>query len=206
MRKLTCHCDQVFNVDIPDTFNLDDNPEVIAQIADGSFLSCVCPTCEAELHTDLKTRLDWPSKKASIVLIPEIDRFAYSTGMIPSETDAQVVIGFAELADRVAALQENLDPVAVETIKYHLIEKALESVPDAKITILFERRTDAGELEFHIHGIREGEVAVTKVPESLYNSIAADSKDHPDKDPYPLLKNGTYVSVKNILFEDDQNE
>jgi hypothetical protein len=61
-------------------------------------------------------------------------------------------------------------------------------------------------LEFHIHGIREGEVAISKIPAALYGTIEADCKAHPDKDPYPILKNGTYISVKNILFENAENE
>ena len=41
MRKLTCHCEQVFNVDLPEVVNLDSDTSIIKQIADGSFLTCV---------------------------------------------------------------------------------------------------------------------------------------------------------------------
>ncbi len=202
MRKLTCHCEQTFNADIPETVNLDDSPEVIADIADGSFLTCVCPTCNATLHTDLKTRFDWPSKKTSLVLIPEIDRFAYLSGLIPHEADAQAVIGYAELADRVAALAANLDPIAVEAIKYHLLVKSREAAGANNATIVFEKVDEGGNLEFHIHGIREGEIAVSKLPRSIYDAVKTDLAADPEKDPYPQITNGSYVSVKNILIED----
>lgn len=202
MRTLTCHCEQTFNVDIPETVNLDNTPEVIASIADGSFLTCVCPRCNATLQTDLKTRFDWPSRKVSIVLIPEIDRFAYLSGMIPHEADAQAVIGYAELADRVAVIAAELDPVAVEAIKYHLLVKSREVAGDSKATIVFEKVDEGGNLEFRIHGIREGEIAVSKMPRSIYDTIKADLSADPDKDPYPQITNGSYISVKNILIED----
>ena len=31
MRKLTCHCEQVFNVDLPESVNLDTNPEIVCR-------------------------------------------------------------------------------------------------------------------------------------------------------------------------------
>jgi hypothetical protein len=206
MRKLTCHCEQVFNVDLPEIVNLDEHPETINDIANGSFLTCVCPTCNSELHTDLKTRLEWPSKKTNIVLIPEIDRFAYISGTLPPEENAEVVIGYAELADRVAVRAANLDPLAIETIKYHLATKAGETNPDAHVTILFDKKKDDGSLEFHLHGLRANEVAVSVIPLSLYAAILDDSRKNADNDPYAALKNGAYLSVKNILIEDTTNE
>lgn len=205
MRKLTCHCEQVFNVDLPEVVNLDEQPEIVNQIQDGSFLTCICPTCNAELHTDLKTRIDWPSKKTSIVLIPEIDRLAWLGGNLPEEKDAQIVIGYAELADRVAVIAAGLDPLAVESVKYHLSVKARETSPDAKIVVLFDKLKENGDLEFHIHGLRDAEVAVTSIPASLYRSILDDSRASPERDPYDSLVNGHYISVQNVLIDGGPN-
>jgi len=139
MRKLTCPCEQVFSVDFPEVVNLDTTPEVIVKIEDGSFLSCVCPSCNAELHTDLKTRIEWPSKGVALVLLPEIDRISFMSGNQEPEKDAQVVIGFAELADRIAVIKAGLEPLIIESLKYHLANKAQEKNPGAKLTILFSR-------------------------------------------------------------------
>lgn len=205
MRTLTCHCEQTFKVDLPELVNLDSTPDVIAQIADGSFLTCICPTCGAELHTDLKTRLDWPSKKTSILLIPEIDRLAWLSGALETDADVQVTIGFAELADRVAVLGAGLSPLAVEAIKYHLTVKARDASPDVRPIILFDRLRDSGDLEFRIHGLKQNEVALTVIPQSLYRSILEDASAHPENEPYASLTNGAYISVQNILLEDDPN-
>ena len=206
MRKLTCPCEQVFNVDIPEVVNLDSSPEIIVDVKDGSFLTCICPTCNAELHTDLKTRFEWPSKGVNVVLIPEIDRYAFLSGKLPPESDAQITIGFAELADRISVLENNLNPLVIESIKFHLAEKALEKNPDAKLTILFETVRQDGILEFHIHGLKTDEVAITNIPRHLYDTLINDVLANPDKEPYVSLRNGDYLSVQNILIEDGQHE
>lgn len=206
MRKLTCHCEQTFNVDLPETVNLDERAELVGEIADGSFLSCVCPRCGAVLHTEMRTRLDWPSKKTSLDLIPEIDRIPFLSGATAGSPGAEVVIGYPELADRVAVLAAGLDPLVVEALKYHLSVKARESVSaelsEAKPLVFFEKRTASGDLEFHVHGIRKNEIAITVIPFRVYESVAKDAAEHPDGELFASLRNGAYLSVQNILIED----
>ena len=202
MRKLTCHCEQTFNVDLPEVVNLDEKSEIVANIANGSFLTCVCPTCNAVLHTDLRTKLEWPSKKRTIELIPEIDRLLFLSGAIAVDGATDIVIGYPELADRVAVLQANLDPLVIEAVKYHLAVKARETNTDAKPVILFEKKNDAGDLEFHIHGLKKDEVAITTVPRRIYDAIEKDAREHPEGELFESLVNGAYVSVQNISIED----
>jgi len=206
MRKLTCHCEQVFNVDLSEVVNLDSDKNIIKQISDGSFLTCVCPTCETVLHTDLMTRLEWPSKKITLTLIPEIDRINYLSGMIPTESDTEILIGYAELADRVAVLEADLSPLAIEALKYHLAIKARKSGTDIKPVILFEKRTDNNELEFHIHGLKKDEVAITRVPLQVYETIYKDTLGESDNELFSSLRNGAYLSVQNILIEDIEHD
>lgn len=201
MRKLTCHCEQVFNVDLPESVNLDTNPKIVADIASGAFLSCVCPSCNSVLHTDLKTRVEWPSKKATLTLIPEIDRLSYLSGSLSEGDGTTVVIGYAELADRVAVLASGLDPLAIEALKYHLAVKAQESSGGAKTSIYFERVTESGDVVFHIHGLKENEVAVMTIPASVYASVRADIKANPNDETYAALAHGNYLSYQNILIE-----
>ncbi len=202
MRKITCNCEQTFSVEIPDTVDLDINPALIDDIASGSFLSCVCPTCGSVLHTDLMTRVDWPSRKVSITLIPEIDRLAYVSGNLKEGKGTSVVIGYAELADRVATIRAGLDPIACETIKYHLALKAQEAAAGSKTAIYFERVTDSLEIVFHIHGLKKDEVAVMTVPRSVYDSVLSDVRANPSDDTYAALLNGDYLSYQNILIEE----
>lgn len=203
MRKLTCHCDQTFSVDLPETVNLDERTELVGSIADGSFLSCVCPRCNAVLHTDMRTLLKWPSRDTILDLIPEIDRIPFLSGSVAGAPGADVVIGYPELADRVAVIGAGLDPLAVEAVKYHLSVKARENSADARPLVFFEKLRANGDLEFHIHGLKEGEVAVTAVPSSVYETVKKDAESQPDGELYSSLRNGAYLSVQNILIEDD---
>lgn len=202
MRKLTCHCEQTFNVDLPEVVNIDESKETLADIANGSFLTCECPTCNALLHTDLRTRLEWPSKKRTIELIPEIDRLSFLSGAIAVDGATDIVIGYPELADRMAVLASDLEPLVIEAVKYHLAVKARETGTDIKPVILFEKKTDSGDLEFHIHGLKKDEVAITVIPRRIYDAIENDAKEHPEGELFVSLANGAYISVQNILIED----
>lgn len=203
MRKITCHCEQVFNVDLPESVNLDLEPGIINDISNGSFLSCVCPTCGAVLHTDLKTRIEWPSHGLTLTLIPEIERLSYLSGNYAEKIDNSVVIGYAELADRVAVVAADLDPLAVEYLKYHLAVKALESNESSKIAVYFEKRTEGGDIALHIHGIKDNEVAVFTVPSHVYEEILRDTQKKPKDETCAALTNGQYVSYQNILIENN---
>ncbi|ULQ59960.1 CpXC domain-containing protein [Brucepastera parasyntrophica] len=206
MRKITCLCEQTFNADLPETVNIDENPELVTDIQQGVFLTCICPSCNADVRTELKTRINWPSKNVSIVLLPETDRFSFLSGKIsPEQPDDEIVIGYPEMADRVAVYSASLEPMAVEAVKVHLATKAKESAPDADITIMFESLRDNKDLEFHIHGLKSGEVAVTLVPFNVYETILNEIHDNPASS-YNELKNGQYVSVNNILIEGGQDD
>lgn len=202
MRKLTCPCEQVFNIDLPEVVNLDLTPEIIENIKNGSFLACVCPSCNSILHTELKTRLEWPSKKINLLLLPEIERYNFLSGNIKSDSDVQVVIGFAELADRIEVISAGLDPLVIESLKYHLIMKAQETSTNAKVIVLFEKQNENNDLEFHIHGLKPDEVAISVIPFRIYNSIQKEINENIEKTPYKFLTQGTYISVQNMLFED----
>lgn len=201
MRKITCHCEQVFSADLPETVNLDESPEIIEEIARGSFLTCSCPACGAVLHTDLQTDVLWPSKNASIRLVPALERFSYLTGKKKVPRGFQLAIGYAELADRIAVIGAALDPLAVEAIKYHLIRKAQESPHEEEPDVYFERIADSGALEFHVFGLKKDEVAVTLVPFSLYEKIQRQIEENPQDELFRALKNGAYISAKNIYSE-----
>ncbi len=203
MRKITCHCEQTFSVDLPETVNLDEKPDIIKDIADGSFLTCICPACEAELHTDLETDILWPSKKTKLRLIPELERFSFMSGKKKIPKDFQIVIGYPELADRIAVLQDNLDPLSIEALKYHLLEKAAEMSPEGEPSVYFEKLTDSGDLEFHMHGIKNGEVAVSIIPYGLYEKIKTMAETQPENELFSALKNGPYVSVQNVFSENN---
>jgi len=202
VRKITCPCEQTFKADIPETVNLDKDKDCLDKLMDGTLLSCICPTCNTELNLDIPLTVFWPSRKATIMMIPEMERLALVSGKVPAKKNADYVVGYAELVDRVAVLRDGFEPVVIEALKYRLLQKAEESKPRTSPVVLYEKRDEAGDLEFHIHGIRENEVAVTHIPSHLYDSVLADWKADSDREDYTALKNGAYLSVRNILLED----
>jgi hypothetical protein len=139
------------------------------------------------------------------MLLPELDRLSFVSKRTEVEESLSVVIGYPELADRVAVLGSGLDPLSVETLKYHLILKARESAT-GEVEIFFEKRNENGDLEFHIHGLKEGEIAITHIPYSLYESIHTEVAAHPEDEPQSCLAVGPYISVHNILIEEKPNE
>ena len=202
MRKITCPGEQVFTADIPETVERDQDKDSLDKLMDGSLLSCICPTCNAELNLDLPLTIHWPSRKSTIIMVPEMERLALVSGTLSAKKHANHVVGYAELVDRIAVLRDGLEPVVIEALKYRLLQKAKEAEPKKSPVAFYDRRNETGELEFHIHGIRDNEVAVTRIPSRLYDSILGDWKANPDREDYTALKNGSYLSVRNILLED----
>ncbi|GHV86550.1 hypothetical protein AGMMS50230_21580 [Spirochaetia bacterium] len=138
------------------------------------------------------------------------------------------VIGYPELADRLRVIRDGLEPAAVEALKYYLLLKAEETCPDEEISIWYHRTIgpltrgpltedpstrgpstegpltkapskDAGALEFHLQGLKENSVAVTKVPLEVYEKTLADYKKHPKSELFAALRFRTYLSVQNMM-------
>ena len=202
MRKITCPCEQVFKAEIPETVNLDKEKEALDKIVKGTILSCICPACNAVLNLDLPLTVSWPSRKTTIHMVPEIERLSLVSGNTAMKKNTEYVVGYAELVDRVSVLRDNLEPVVVEAIKLRLLEKARESAASGTPVILYEKNTPDNELEFHIHGIRENEIAVTRIPRHLYDSVLEHYRSNPEQEDYTALRNGGYLSVRNILLEE----
>lgn len=206
MRNITCHCDQHFMADIPDVINLDSNPEYYASIQDNTFLTCICPACNAELRLDLETRIEWASKNATVIMLPEIERLAYLGDIKAVPGGIPVVFGYAELCDRLAVVKDELDCLSIEAIKYHLATKASEGGSIPNLEILYNATNDRQELVFHIFGLKENEMAVTRVPVTLYDTIREDVRSNPGNPLYTGLQNKMYISCKNILIEDTAHD
>lgn len=196
MRSITCPCTHVFEADVPEIVDLDADPTQLSALADGTFLAITCPNCGYESKPEFALTVVWPSHKAELKVLPEIDRGEFYRE--PPKEDTQVVIGYPELADRIAVIASGLDLVAVEALKYFLLLKAEEAVPDAEVGAWFSART-GDVVEFHLHGLREGEVAISRVPFALYERTLADSRANPKAEPFASLRFGPYLSVQNIL-------
>jgi hypothetical protein len=196
-QTIPCPCDNSFSVEAPEAINLDEEPEYLDQIMNGSFMNFTCPSCGKKHKPEFPLTVLWPSRELRLEALPELDRGEfYRRKKDPPNTET--VIGYPELADRLAMIRDGVEPAAAETLKYYLLAKAEESCPGGDVSVWYNGRSPDG-VEFHLHGIREGEVAVSRVPLAVYERTLADYKKHPRGEMYRALRRRTYLSVQNTL-------
>lgn len=197
-QKIVCPCNNTFFIDYEEDLYPDTDPELTGRIMDGTFMNYPCSKCGKILKPEFPITIVWTSKKVNIEVIPEMERGSfYRRKKDPPGTET--VIGYPEMAERIAVLRDGLEPAAVEAIKYLLYLKADENYPDNDISIWYQHTAD-DILEFHIHGLREKEVAVTRIPLSLYQKTLADFKKKPKSGPFSDLRHRSYLSIQNILW------
>jgi len=214
-RKINCLCDRAFEVEVPEEINLDTDSSYLDEIRSGRFFNFPCPACGKNHKPEFPLSILWPSKKLRFEVLPEQERSGFykrkKTAEKKGSDPAETIIGYPEMADRLTVINDGFEPAVVESIKYFLLLKAEEQYPDEEIEIWYfsfskgasSQGGDApgseGFLEFHIHGIRENEVAVMKVPLSLYEKNLQDYRSNPKKEVFSVLRFKTYLSVKNTM-------
>ena len=202
-KRIPCICENSFEVEVSEEIDLDKNSEYLEQIQNGSFYNFTCPACGKNNKPEFPILVDWPSKGLKFEVIPELDRGEfYLRKKTPTEKNQvlpETIIGYPEMAERITVIRDGYDPVPVEAIKYNLQLKAEEQYPDNDIEIWYFGST-ADSLEFHIHGIKENEVAVMKVPMSTYERTLNDYKSNPKSAIFTALRFRTYLSYKNTMY------
>jgi hypothetical protein len=201
-RRIPCFCDNSFTVEAPEEIDLDLHPGYVDEIQNGSFMSFLCPSCGKKHKPEFPLTVLWPSKNVCFEVFPELDRgeFYRKKKETPHKGPGkkETLIGFPELADRLAVVRDGLEPAAVEAIKYYLHIKAEEKYPDDEMEIWYA--SSAPEyLEFHIHVIRRYEVSIMKVPRSTYEKTLHDFLKNPRNELFSSLRVRSYLSVKNTM-------
>lgn len=213
--KIWCPCDKNFDVEHSSVINLDTEPEIIGKINDGSFLTFKCPHCGRAVRSEIKTRIEWPSKKNILLFVPEADRIAClssSAGLkqIDLSTNKEEkspyvkkdeipVIGYAELAERIAVLQAGLDPQAIEVLKFFVLDSG-KDIKGKKIKLFFHS-VENEMLELYVYGLKPDEVAVMPIPKRLYDSIIGDIQSEKKQEVFKAVYLGNYLSYQNIFTE-----
>ena len=213
-QKIPCLCENAFEVDVPEEINLDTNKEYLEEIQKGNFFIFDCPSCGKKHKPEFPLFIHWPSKNLELEVLPELQRGDFyrkkkeeTKGSNSKEKlSSETIISYPEMADRLAVIQDGFEPAALEAIKYILQAKAEEQYPEDEIDIWYYSCSSKGGifatedfLEFHIHGIKANEVAVTKVPYSLYQKILHDYTTNPKKEMFSDLRVYNYLSVKNAM-------
>ncbi|MDR2103737.1 MAG: CpXC domain-containing protein [Treponema sp.] len=200
-RKIPCLCENIFTVEIPEEINLDESSGYIDELMDGSFMNYTCPNCGKKHKPEFPLMVLWPSRKLRIEALPEQERREFYRRKKDPE-DTQTVIGYPELAERIAVFRDGLEPVIIETLKYYLLLKAQETYPEGEISIWYQRKSPAG-IEFHLHGLKPGEAAVSQVPAAIYEKTLADYTKHPRGAVFTSLRVRSYLSIQNTMGPED---
>ena len=201
--KIPCFCDNNFVVDVPEEINLDTDPQHIEDILAGNFMNFPCANCGKRHKPEFTLTVNWPSKSLCLEVLPELERGSfYRRKPKKDEAPKETVISYPEMAERIAIVKDELVVEAVEAIKYYLFVKADESYPEEDISVWYHAK-NANNLEFHIHGIKDNEVAVMQIPLSLYEKTLNDFRTNPKEDPFPSLREKSYCSIQNMLRPDE---
>ncbi|MDR1804043.1 MAG: CpXC domain-containing protein [Treponema sp.] len=202
-KRIPCICENSFVVEVSEEIDLDKDSAYLEQILNGTFFNFACPSCGKINKPEFPILLNWPSKGLKFEVIPELERGEfYQRKKTPTEKNQvlpETIIGYPEMAERLAIIRDGYNPVPVEAIKYNLQLKAEEQYPDNDMEVRYYRSAD-GSLEFHILGIKENEVAVMKVPVSTYERTLNDYESNPKAEIFKALRFRTYMSYKNTMY------
>lgn len=203
-KKIPCFCDTNFDVEIAEEIDLDEDNGYLEAILNGSFFSFRCPSCNKKHKPEFPISVLWLSKEKRFEVIPELSRGEFYLKKL-SKTEknasmAETLIGYPEMADRIAQIRDGHEPVPIEAIKYYLQLKVEEQYPDNENEIeIWYHNSNADFIEFHIHGIKEDEVAVMKLPFSVYEKTLKDYRENPQSELFSAMRYHSYLSYKNTM-------
>ena len=200
MRSLTCMCETVFEANLPEEIDLDENPETLSEILSGDFLSVNCPNCGARLKPELRIRLISRKTGIDIVALPESERATLYRGTVDLPKGAQVVVGFPELFERARILVDSLDPEAIEILKYLLYQKAVEKSSVPEISVAYAGKK-GDRLIFHLSGLKEDQVAVVTIDPSTYAKTVSDKSRSLQEPPFDSIVKSPYRSFRILEAE-----
>ena len=199
-KNINCLCGCNFSIQYDEEIDLEKDPELFDKIFSGTFMSYPCTSCKKVHKPEYKITVVWKSKNLRMQVLSELERGEFYRNK-KENSSIETVIGFPEMADRLAVIKSDLEPVVIETIKSYLLEKAMENYPDKDINAWYHCKGQ-DVIEFHLDGIRTGEIAVMRVPQEIYDKTLADYKKKPKSDAFSSLRVRSYLSVQNILRHD----
>jgi hypothetical protein len=202
-KELICYCESKVELDVPEQIDLSAHPDAREDILEGRFMTVRCENCGKLLKPEFPVRITGMGQGMDIFFIPELDRVAYLRDKLsyPLPETNRVVIGYEELVEKLRLADASLDDRVVETIKYYLYNKAMETPEtDKEIRILFSARTD-DTLVFHVYGLKENEVGVISVPGATVSKVASQLAEKIKEEPFAGFLSGPYVSLNRIFVE-----
>jgi hypothetical protein len=147
-KNINCPCGNNFSINVEEEVDLDISPDSLEKILNGSFMSYNCPACRKKHKPEYKITLIWKSKNLKLEALPELERGEFYRNK-KENTSVETVISFPEMFDRIAVLNDDLEPIIIETLKYYLLEKAEETYPDKDIKAWYHCKGTTG-IELHL--------------------------------------------------------
>jgi hypothetical protein len=204
-RTITCFCENTFEADVPETVDLSSEPHVIEEVLRGDFMTVKCPLCGKRLAPEFPCLFLGARGERDIFFVPELDRVAYLRGKLPYDSGRpwRIVIGFSELVEKLRVVKLDLDDRVLEIMKYYLLTRS-DGVSTAgkkrsgEVTAMYGG-DDGDRMVFHLNGIREGEIAIARLPRDIYSKIKADVEKRMKEEPFSEFCSPPYVSVRRIV-------
>lgn len=212
MKKLVpCSCFAPVPFEYDEEIDLKKTPEVANRIFEGTFMSVKCPKCGKELHPEFNFTIKHEDKKIDILFVPERERDDYLRGKSRYQFKkvSRIVIGFPELQEKLKIVNEGLDDLVVETVKYYMLSKIeADNKPENEVRCYFDHLDEKSNLVFQIHGLKQDEVGFLAIPKSFYDVARVKMLAYKRMEPFSLFLTPPYVSVLRIsrVYEDIQEE
>ncbi len=199
-RRIACFCDKVFDADVPDSADLEVEPDVEQKIEDGDFMVVTCPQCGKLLTPEFPFRLSLRGGRGDLLMVPEKDRIGLARGKLEHETRNafRVVVGFPEMAEKLHIFSAGLDDRVIEIMKYYLLTgAAAEEDQESDVNLRYKGEAD-GRHEFLVLGLKEGEVGVARLASDFYRKVAADVDARVKEEPFRDFCSPPWVSVRRL--------
>jgi len=203
-RRIACFCDAVFDAEVPDSADLEAEPEVEKQIETGDFMVVTCPQCGKRLTPEFPFRLTLRAGQGVLLLVPEKDRNALLRGKLDYEigNPFRVVVGFPELAEKLHILEAGLDDRVIEIMKYYLLTGAAGAEDQERDVDLRYKGEEDGRHVFHVLGLKDGEIGVARLGSEIYRKIASDVETRASEEPFRDFCSPPWVSVQRLAGGD----
>jgi hypothetical protein len=206
MKNITCMCENNFDADIADNIELDNNPEIVASILDGSFMNITCPKCKKVLKPEFPLTITDHGKNWEIIFIPELQRQEYlkTVKQAKGAGITRLVIGYPELLEKIKILTADLDDRIIEYLKYFIFSKILEKTENNENEIfLYYNGKEGNELVFHIRGLKNDEVGIFKISYSTYTKAVPEIEKKMSEEPFNEFLIPPYVSLNRLYSWSD---
>ncbi len=204
-RSIACFCEKTFETEIPDAVDLVANPEIEALILSGEFMAVLCPACAKRLTPEYPCLVSGVKGGSDVYFIPETDRAAYMRGKLAYSigSPARVAIGFPELVEKIRIFAEGLDDRVVEIMKFYLLtgsrsEAGGLAADDSADIVLRYAGEAGGSHQFHIEGLKKGEIGVARLTHEMYGKIAKDIDARVAEEPFRQFCKPPHVSLRRL--------